>query len=382
MIVLFYLPVITNWWFENIIVPMIEGLAVDRGVSQIHLVVAPPWSATGLEPWQLSPLGRWAKVRCHVIDGSWGDDAAAQFRLDGAALPGLAELIATIGADITLVRSADFAFPAQFPGRVRHIMEGAASPYRTDGRWVVLDAVPFSRGLLPPQAADFAGPCAEVIRGLAPPRLDADEARARLGLDGSRPVIAVPLHYEHEENLFLRHTAHRGSLDLVRDVLDHSDGEALLAVSDHPLNRIHVDRDDLDRALASRPDRIVAFTRDDATALLAACADVMIADLSKSWSLAAFNGTPQVDLGTPSLGGWVGALPGLAAMPRLPRRADLPTADPEALALWFGWHLGARVLDPEQTSLAAVLRRFDDTPEIEDFRRNRAALERQAVVAP
>lgn len=381
MRILFYLPAIGSWWFEKIVMPMLRTLASDPGVAQIHVMAAPPWRSSGLDSFELVWLSGMAKVQCHIIDTAAGGRVAENFRFNGAAVPGLLKRIKAINADITLARTADPAFCRKFPGRVRFLTEAAASPYPTDARAIILEeGQPFQRGHFPSAATAFAGSCAQVLDAIAMPRLSAAQARDRLGLTGERPVIAVPLQWEHCDNFFLRLAGFQASMDLIRALLMHTAPEVLLAISDHPLNRGHLDRSGFKAALAAFPDRIVLCDQDGATPLLAACADVMVSDLSKSWSLAAWYGTPVVDVGLHPAAGWINAVPGLADLPRSPRRADLPVADREAAALWFGWHLGARMLDPGLISLDGLLRRFDDQPGPDDFRLNRQALEHKMMV--
>jgi len=380
MKILFYLPVITLWWFDKIITPMLRNLAGDAEVSELHLMVAQPWRNTGLHDHDLILLAGMAKLQVHWVDQAWGENAAQDFRLDASAVPGLLDRIAAINPDLTLARSADVATPRSFPGRVRFITEGGAPPYRTDQRWIVLDEEPFRIGLLPGQAHAMAAQCIAFADTLPVPQRSVDDARARLLLPDDRPVLAVPLHYEHDENFYLCHAAFPDGMAQIQALLDHTDPDVLLAVTDHPLNRLHVDRSALKAALAELPERIVLSDQDDATPLLTACADAVVTDLSKAWSLAAFNGTPIVHMGRQPLAPWLHAVPDLAELQHAGPWQDLPVADPASVKLWFGWHLGARLLDPRFVTLPALLRRFDDRPEDEDFQRNLAALERQAMV--
>jgi hypothetical protein len=380
MKVLFFLPAITDWWFEKIIMPMLRTLAADREVAQIHLMVAQPWRSSGLGAHQILWLSGLGKIQCHIVDSASGPDVAWNFRFNSAAVPSLLNQVKAIDADLTLARTADPAICREFPGRVRFVTEGAVPPYPTDGRWVVLEEEAFGRGFLPAAAASFAQSCAEVVRDLPLPDLSVRHARAALGLDMERPVIAVPLQFEHPDNFFRQLAAFPTSQGLIDAMLDQTDPEVLLAFTDHPLNIYH-DRSKIKAMLNATPDRTLLCEQQGATALMVAGADAMVSDMSKSWSLAAHYDTPIVDVGRQPAAEWINALPGLASLPRLPRRADLPVADRQAMELWYGWHLGARILDPRLATLSALLRRFDDQPDPDDFRRNRAALERQVLVA-
>lgn len=380
MKILFYLPVVTPWWFENIITPMVLALGKDPDVSQIHIVVASLWRNTGVAPYHLRPLDGVDKIRVHMVDTVSNKNATRDFRLDGADVPGLMDLVTTINPDITLARSADVVTPRRFPGRLRFITEGAAPPYKTDARWVVLDEHPFRHGLLKDQVHASSAVCYELVGLLPVEKQPPESARKRLSLPTGRPILAAPLHYEHEENFFLRHAAYPTALAEIRTLLQNTDPNVILAITDHPLNRIHVDRRELRKALAKYPKRIVVCDQDNATPLLSACADAMVSDLSKAWSLAAFNGTPIINIGREPMAEWIHATPGAAGIKHIAQGNGLPIADPEALKLWYGWHLGARLFDPGRITLPALLRRFDDQPAVEDFQNNLRALRFMAGV--
>jgi hypothetical protein len=377
MKILFYLPAVTPWWFDNVVAPMLRGLERDPGVDEAHVIVAPLWRNTGIAPAGLAPLTTLRKLRCHVIDAQYGLDAARDFREDATRLPGVIGLVRRIDADLTLARSADFTAPGQFPGTVRYLMEGAAPPFETHPAAVVLDTLPFAHGHMPPAAEPVADICAPRLETIANRfvRPDPNAARALLGLPSDRPVLAVPLHYEHEENLFLAHAAFADSLALIGHLHARLPGDVLLAIADHPLNRLHVHRGALATMVAALPGRAMLCTAQDATAWLAVGADAMVSDLSKSWSLAAFHGTPVIDLAG-RMAPWTRALDGVGAWHA---HAAPRGADRAALMRWYGWHLGGRLLDPVRTTLAGLLRRVDDRPAPEDIADNLAALEARHV---
>ncbi|NOW47896.1 hypothetical protein FHW96_004080 [Novosphingobium sp. SG751A] len=356
----FYLPVITPWWFEAIVTPMLIRLNADPWVHELHVMVAPLWRNTGVEGAQLEPLLAQEKLRWHVI--AEGDPA--QFRMHGAAVPGLIETVAGIRPDLTLVRSSDFATPAMFPGTVRHIMEGAAAPFATDPAWVVLEETPFSYGFMPEE---------DILPSELAARVDAlwSGAAGRFGpfsVPLSRPTLAVPLPYEHEENLFLRHGAYEDGVALLQSLLTRLPEEWRIEVSDHPLNRLHVDRGALDAFIAAAPDRLSMAL--GGTEAMVAGATAVFTDLSKSWTLAAFAGKPMLHVGRRAMAPWLRASgdPGELAGP-----------DRDAARRWFGWHLAARLLRPEVVDLNLLLRHAKGQPTFEDMDANLDALE---VVAP
>jgi hypothetical protein len=186
-------------------------------------------------------------------------------------------------------------------------------------------------------------------------RAAARRTRAGLGLPEDRPVLVVPLQYEHEENLFLTHAAFPRGAALIGHLLANLPPDVLLAVTDHPLNRLHagdpasplhVARREVEGLIAAHPDRALLHPADGATDMLVPLADAVLADLSKTWAIAAFHGTPLVRLGERPLAHWLHALPGLEPLSRWSGRPALSGPDRMAARRWFGWHFGARLLDP------------------------------------
>jgi hypothetical protein len=364
MRILFYLPVVTPWWFDNILVPMLRSL---HDSAELHVMVAPMWRNTGLTPAQLAPLGDLDRIGWHVIDA----DDPALFRTDGAAVEGLLDLVAEIAPDITLVRSADFETPKRFPGTVRYIMEGAAPPFATDQRWSVFEPLPFAHGCIDPTQDAFADRCAAlmdqagIMPGLALVEKLESGWRDALGLPYARPVVAVPLHYEHEENFFLAHASHPDSIALLSALDDALDPEVVLAVCDHPLNIRHTDRSMLNAFVEARPERMtlcdIGTTAARPTHILSAMADAVVMDLSKSWSLAAWHGTPLIATGTTRCAEWLGAtaLGDLAGKPFAASALTVP--DPAAARRWFAWHLLGRVVDSYRVDLDLLIARVNGT---------------------
>jgi hypothetical protein len=363
MRILFYLPVITPWWFESIIAPMLRALQSGRPAVDLHVMIAPMWRGTGIEAQHLMAAADLAEVHWHVIDQADPE----QFRLAGAEVPGLVDLVDEIGPDLTLARSADIATTRHFPGLVRFIMEAGAPPFASDQRWIVLDEEPFTQSAL---AADDGGLAENCARRLTPAwDLAARDApggtrtalRNLMGLPLDRPVLAVPLHYEHHENYFLSLAAFPDGEAMIEGLLAATCEDVVLAVTDHPLNRLHVDRHSVDECMARHAGRVVDCTGWRATDRLALCADAMVADLSKSWSLAAFHGLPLLEVARRPLSPWLKAVRDLGA---------LAPPEPGATRRWFGRHLGARVIDPLQLTPDRLLRVIEGQPSDEDVAGN------------
>ncbi|MBO9576491.1 MAG: hypothetical protein J7494_12185 [Sphingobium sp.] len=349
MKVLFYLPVVTPWWFGELIVPMMRALHDD---AEIHVLIGSLWRNTGIEAEHLAPLADLDRISWHIV----GDEGCEDFRTNGAAVPGLLDLVAQINPDLTLARSADTATLEQFPGTVRYIMEGEQPPFVILPLRILIEDKPFALGAMPAEASALADRCVSAFGEVwedsdrfRRPALRADW-RTVFGLPRGRPVLTVPLHYEHEENFYLMHSRFPEGVDLVRHLLRTLDKDVFLAVSDHPLNRRYVDRKELDRLILDNSERVALCQIDGvpggASSVLAAHADAVLIEMSKSWSLAAHNGTPMIHIDGANPAGWLRSTPlsdpGLQHWPS----ARLPAADPDEARRYFCWHLGTRVFDP------------------------------------
>src|SRR3546814_21016486 len=106
MRVLFYLPVITPWWFDNIVGGMIKTLSA---VFDVHVIVPSLWSGTGIGPDQIVPLLDQGDVNWHVLDS----DRYRHIRTSAQEMPEILDLVSKIDADYTLFRSPDITPPNQ-----------------------------------------------------------------------------------------------------------------------------------------------------------------------------------------------------------------------------------------------------------------------------
>ena len=77
MKILFYLPIITPWFFTHIVEPMLRALHDE---AELHVMVAPLWQNTGLDGASLAPLSDLDHINWHVIEG----EKPADFRMDAA----------------------------------------------------------------------------------------------------------------------------------------------------------------------------------------------------------------------------------------------------------------------------------------------------------
>jgi hypothetical protein len=356
--ILFYLPIVTPWWFEKLISPMLRALG---GSAELHVMVAPLWANTGIHQEHATALEDVPNLHWHVVQP--GDPAL--FRRDGAALPGLVEAIAAIAPDLTLARAADPETCDLFPGTVRYLMEATAPPFATPVDWLILEERPFQHGFMPDHALARADRCADALDEAwaildemlsAPLRGD---WRGPLGLPDDRPILAVPLQYEHAENFFNEGSAFADGTLLVETLLDHLDERIFLAVTDHPLNTRFLQRKPLQTLIADHGHRAAYCEAKDqprgATGLLAAGADAMMIDRSKSITLAKFMGCPVVHVGSVPMADWIHASELCDLVPERLARRGLPGPDRASARRWFGWHFGMRIFNPATLTLDRLL---------------------------
>jgi hypothetical protein len=348
MRILFYLPVVTPWWFDHVVSGLIWELSAE---AEIHVMVPPLWRGTGIGPEQLHALAGCENVARHILDG---DDHPA-LRSSAAGCPDLFELVNEIDSDLTLCRSCDIDRPRRFPGIVKFIMEAGFPPFPAGDEWVVLRDHPFDHGIMPDlgaaaraRLADAFAPAWSARHGQfgADSRADMLE---QLGLPRDRAVIALPLEYEHEENFFGIHSRIRNGADLVPAVAEALGDDVLLAVTDHPLNSKYCDRTGLHDAIARLGDRAVLIDANSQrvrpTFDLARACGGMIFDNSKTISVAAFFGTPILRSSEWQTGGWLNAAGDLAGFAKAVRDGTAAAPDDEGTRAWFGFHVANNVLN-------------------------------------
>jgi hypothetical protein len=358
MKILFYLPVVTPWWFENLIAPMLRAL---NGEAELHVMVAPLWTNTGIHQEHAQALDDVRDLHWHIVQ----PEEPGLFRRDGAALPGLIDAVEAIAPDLTLARAIDTATCDLFPGTVRYLMEATAPPFATPVNWLILEDRPFGHGFIPDHALARAEHCAGALADcweVLDEKLSAPlkkDWRGMLGLPSDRPILALPLQYEVAENFFNEGSPFANGPALVETLLDHLDPAIVLAVTDHPLNERYLLRKVLRDLIADHAGRAVLCTAEDqprgATGVLAAGADAMMIDMSKSIMLAKFCGCPIVHVGGSRMADWIRPV-GLADL--LPERLvgrGLPGPDRAAARRFFGWHFGMRIFNPARLTRERLL---------------------------
>jgi hypothetical protein len=356
MRILFYLPVVTPWWFDNIVVHLIRTLAA---VAEVHIIVAPLWRNTGIGPENFIALRDLSGILWHICDG---DDHPA-IRTDAASQSDLMDLVASIDADITLCRSADMIATGQFPGQVRYIMEGGALPLACAPDCVVIQPAMFDYGVLPTLASQHR---AWLDHAFAPiwddlhdhHRIDRTANwRERLGLPDHGPVIALPLEYTHEENFYARYRRRDSNADLIRDVAIRLPDGWSLAITNHPLNELYVDNSALYAAMDKLTNRAVLVPASAVSGIgtldLAGLCDGILLENSKSFAAAAFHGTPlHRDSAFPT-GAWLHSYGSVEALFDAIARSDAKGPESADAKLWLGYHLANTMIDPDHADTDA-----------------------------
>lgn len=364
--VLFYLPTVTPWWFENIVGKLILQLA---GAHEVHVIVPPLWRNTGIEPHHLKPFAGGPFVHWHIADG----DDHPLLRTAPSNPDALVELVASIDPAYVFCRSADIATPSRFPGKVRHLLEAGAPPLATCATWIILQRDFWHHGDMPELGAEdrkvidrmFAGTWARMRNQARKSHafgLSRSAALNRLGLEEGRKIVALPLEYEHAEAFTSFHNGIERNLDLIAHVADLLDEDMILAITDHPLNYKHVDNAKLYAAIKGMGTRVRLVPNPQAqpypTDLLIKHCDGLIVQNTKAIYSGAFFGKPTLRLSHRSTAPWMGVHqdfdPFLAAV----RSGEAGTDEAQA-RLWFGFHAMHEIINPESISAAELLDRVD-----------------------
>ncbi|MBV9882917.1 MAG: hypothetical protein JO276_07915 [Sphingomonadaceae bacterium] len=349
MRILFYLPVVTPWWFDRIVAPLIDRL-VQHG--EVHVMVPPLWHGTGIGAEQLAGVVAAELVQWHILDG----EDHPRLRSGGEPFDDLVDLVHAIGPDICLCRSADLDTPSRFPGIVRYLMEAGFPPFPAGAEWLVLREHPFDHCVIPALGeADkeaLHGGTAELwsaVERIVAAQAHPDGLRDEEGRGADELVLALPLEYENAENFFSLHRPHANSAALVSELAEAVDDGVRLAVTDHPLNLLHCDRSPLEAAVAQHADRVrlVPPKRrgQRPTISVVRASDGMIVSNSKVISIGAFLGKPILRLSNHESGRWLNAYSDLRAFlgglrdgaPKVPAKDEAKT--------FFALHAANNIID-------------------------------------
>lgn len=356
MRILFYLPVVTPWWFVSKITPMIRVLTAEHDVS---IMVPPLWHETGIEAQHLLGLCDIDRVDWHILDG----EDHPKLRTSAIDEEELFALVARIDPHFTLCRSADLETPARFPGIVRHIMEAAAPPFMLKEPIVWLSDTLFDHGLIPDLTpgqrgrleTSFAGPWRDLRGRFAGNRREAFLESAALPTD--RKIIGLPLEYEHPELFFRIHDSHGSNIELLETLASQMTDDVQLAVTTHPLSELYCDNGPLLAAIDRLGDKVHLIQRTDpsvdVTMQLAQHADGMIVGNSKCFASAAFFGTPLLRLSRFRTGGWMHAHSEVAPFLNAIGTGTAREISEAVARLWFAFHFLNNVFEPTDATLTA-----------------------------
>lgn len=361
MRILFYLPVVAPWWFENIVEPLIRVLAVD---AEVHVLAPAPWNNTGIGPQELERCADLTSVRWHIVDGP-GHEGMRENPADRDAI---VDFVRALAPDYVFARAADCETVGQFPGKIRYLMEGGVPPFRLHYHWIILQQQPFDHGCLPDLDASqraeldaLIAPAWDHLQAAFRPAPGAREAfRAWAQLPSDRPVIAVPLEFEGPENFFpSQRVGARKNANLVAEIVAELGPRFFIALTNHPLNALEADNTALEAEVAQHGGQLRLVPTqtpwgESSTTLLARDADAVLVGDSKSYANCAFFGTPTLRRTRFETGAWLNAysdfdsfLPAVAA--GTAARPDLAQA-----RTWFAFHILNNALDPRDPTLTAA----------------------------
>ncbi|QTD55413.1 hypothetical protein [Parasphingorhabdus cellanae] len=354
--ILFYLPVITPWWFANIAVHLIRTIA---RTEEVHVLVPPLWCNTGLGEEQLDLIADLDHVRWYVLDGP----DHPRLRTDASAEDDLLELVRDIDPDFVLCRSADIITPARFPGTIRYMMEGAAPPFQTGNNWITLAPSLFDHGLIPTLSPEDTAILDQLAGSLWAQMLSHTQLPSRnaflaaTNLPDDKTVIALPLEYEHEENFFGQHHRYDSNAAMIEALAAALNDDTILAVTNHPLNELYGDNRAVKAVISEQKDRVVMLKTTQETGpitlALSQYCDGMIVGNSKSWSACAAFGTPLLRLSDFASGTWLQAYDNLSEFLTDIAAGNCKLPDPVSVRRWFAFHLSNCVFDPADPALNA-----------------------------
>ncbi|GLT00161.1 hypothetical protein GCM10007897_15450 [Sphingobium jiangsuense] len=357
MKVLFYLPVVTPWWFDNVMEPLIRIMAREAHVS----VLAPaPWSFTGVGEREMQRMADLPDVDWYIMNR---DDHPSTRTIPDNQRE-LVDFVHSLAPDYTFCRAADIETPLHFPGVVRYVMEGDASPLRPGAPSYAIKHLPFDHGEMPdlPEEAwrhletAFAPVWEDRLRRFENFRQDRDFVLDRAGIPADKPFVLLPLEYEHPENFFLMHRLGAFPNDrLVEELVDRLPDTHRLVVTDHPLNKYAVDGYALEEVVDRLGDKAILIDAkimgNPPTEVLSPHADAMILGDSKCYSIAAFFGTPMLRRSRFATGGWMNAETDLDRFLERLGQGTLSAPDAKATRRWFAFHFANEAFTPDDPAL-------------------------------
>jgi hypothetical protein len=345
--VLLYLPVVTPWWFENLVEPMLRRLVE---VADVHVLAPIPWRDTGIGPKQIYSCRDLPQITWHIIDDANHTDLrfnAATVRED------LLSFVRDLAPDMTLCRTADFQTAYRFPGLVRFLMEVAATPFDIGTCNAMITEQPFANGVMPELRIAELSRLDELIdsrwnemqqhwHAIIPDRSVLCDA---LEIKDDRPILIMPLEYENSENFFNDQYMGTGAcaLTMIREVVEKFAEHWQIVVTDHPLNELYVDRSKLRSAIPTLgPNVRLSKSKIEgisATLAVARHADGMVLGNSKSFGLGAIFSVPMVRRSAFVIANWLACDTDLDRFEPLARAGKATAPSQSDARRWFAYHL-------------------------------------------
>ncbi len=342
MRILFYLPVVTPFWLETLLLPMLAAL---QDHAELHVLAPAEWQHTGIGARELAMAAHLDRIRWHIVDD--GDHGSLRTRPSDPE--GLIAFVRDLAPDHVLCRSAEDETPRRFPGRVQYIMETGASPLRTDV-WLRLQDGIFEHGVMP----ELEPGIAQRLDALFAPRwqaavtrcrsegafaLDRAAACAAMGLPDDRRIVAVPLEYAHPENFFDIHHRFPDNCALIDHLVAQLPPGWVLAATDHPLNEAYCDTTALRACIDRHQGRVRLVSGEDATGLMVKHCDALVVQNSKTFAAGAFFAKPILRLSHCRSADWLNLFDDAPSLFAAVERGDAPVADPDRFRLWVAYHL-------------------------------------------
>jgi hypothetical protein len=361
MRVLFYLPVVTPWWFEQIILPLVNRLVEEH---EVHILVPIMWRGTGVSEREYNLCAHLPQLVWHIVN----DKDHPSMRTDAAQRDEIVGFVEALEPDFVLCRTADLETVSHFPGTVRQIVEGGADPLLLPISVVHFAEAPFDHGILPPLEDAQIAKLSELLDSYWGPLVNAPEAqlsaqtalREWARLPNNLPTLFLPLEYEHEENFYTALRVGRTpNAKLVEDIVEQLDGRAFLTLTNHPLNELYVDNGALEQLQVAYPDRLRLVPGETPTGLrttplMMRAADGVLLGDSKSYSLAGFCGTPIMRSSRFQTGGWLNASDDLESFITAIEQGDAMASDKNSARTWFAYHAANNLVFPRDPELTGT----------------------------
>ncbi|MDJ0979723.1 MAG: hypothetical protein QNI87_14450 [Erythrobacter sp.] len=361
MRVLFYLPVITPWWFESIITPLISKLYQD---NEVHILAPELWQGTGLSLREVQLCAHMPDIRWHIVN----DQKHPSMRTDPAEREGIISFVQSLDPDIVLCRSADVETIKAFPGIVRHITEGAADPLSLPSDILQFSHSLFDHGSMPELECQQVAALEDLIEPFWSKLLQTcvlDQAQRDYlckwsAFPGDRPVLFLPLEYEHEENFYTMHRIDAlSNVELLEDLAQRFGERIFFALTNHPLNELYVDNEPLNEAVEARSWCMRMFPQETplggrTTDFLIGAADGVFLMDSKVYALAGFHGSPIVRRSRFRTGAWLNVYDAIEDFLADYETGTLQRPAQKDAKVWFAFHAANNLINLNAPQLSGA----------------------------